>query len=348
MNLTWQDVEFDLSTTAFVPGATADIFAVDASLLVSGGGSTQTSLLATNQPVPLLGINGTGSGTVAVTGDGQALNLTLSGLDLTMVGEYEGTLGGSPLRGVTNYTVTDLRLVAGTALGCTPACGEHGRCMVPQNGATAQPACECECGWSGVACTMAAGYCSAFPLDAGASCPESANASPPPPSPPLGPAPCVATQSECCARWQATWSELKLFAQARASFSLYKLHVPRHPPSNPQMPHSTLCCTACSTLQVYNSSTAGCDCAEDWGGLGCTACQNDGACSALVPGLSSGTCSSSRNFTEQTAFLSYQCDLEVCWCRGMPWAMMHSFMQNFGRLVATAGGSRMHSHDPAC
>ncbi|KFM28717.1 putative ATP-dependent permease [Auxenochlorella protothecoides] len=262
VNLTWQDVEFDLSTTAFVPGATADIFAVDASLLVSGGGSTQTSLLATNQPVPLLGINGTGSGTVAVTGDGQALNLTLSGLDLTMVGEYEGTLGGSPLRGVTNYTVTDLRLVAGTALGCTPACGEHGRCMVPQNGATAQPACECECGWSGVACTMAAGYCSAFPLDAGASCPESANASPPPPSPPPGPAPCVATQT-------------------------------------------------CSTLQVYNSSTAGCDCAEDWGGLGCTACQNDGACSALVPGLSSGTCSSSRNFTEQTAFLSYQCDLEV-------------------------------------
>lgn len=69
--------------------------------------------------------------------------------------------------------------------------------------------------------------------------------------------------------------------------------------------------TGCGTMQYYNQTTGSCECEQGWGGVGCTACQTDSVCGELVPGLSQGTCSADGNFTEQTAFLSYECDLEV-------------------------------------
>lgn len=222
-------------------------------LEIVGGGATQTSLIAANQPVSLLGINATNTSTVRLlVGASDQVNVTLTGLDLAMTGSYEGSLGGSPLEGVARYDFNNVTLAGGVALGCEPACGAHGRCEATEAGGKA---CRCECGWAGATCETGSGFCSLFGEEEGTACPVAA---PPPPAPA---APCTPTAT-------------------------------------------------CGALETYDTATAACECKEGWGGVGCTACQSDASCGALVQGASSGQCSASRNFTTSTAFLSYQCSLE--------------------------------------
>lgn len=191
VNITWRDVVFNLSVMALSDGLQQSgnrltWSGAEAYVEIVSGGALQTSLLAVNQPVSLLGINTTSTSTIQLDTEGDQVNVTFTGLNLSMTGLYEGELGGSPLQGAAMYNLTNITLAASTVLGCSSACGTHGRCTLVNGTKT----CQCACGWAGETCDTGSGFCSEFG-DQDTCSGQLNEGSPPPLSPSPGP-PCAA------------------------------------------------------------------------------------------------------------------------------------------------------------
>ncbi|KDD74715.1 hypothetical protein H632_c1116p0, partial [Helicosporidium sp. ATCC 50920] len=112
--VSWQNIAFNVSTTPVTSSGSATL-----QLTVAEGQSFQSSLLGQNQPVPIVGTNGTSLPVaIEVSGSGWAGTVTVSPIDLYMISIYQSSAGGLNIRGVSNYTLSAASLVAPLALGC--------------------------------------------------------------------------------------------------------------------------------------------------------------------------------------------------------------------------------------
>ena len=267
--LQWTNIAFN--ATLALSSATA----AQLTLTAAEGYTNSTSLVTPNgDKIYLAGITGTNSTSVDISSSpspNNTVTVTVPLFIITLPSAYNSTFGGQPLNGQTDYVVTG-SLVMETTVGCSTSCGDHGRCVVDAT-ATAGAVCQCECGWSGTACSIPSGYCPLFPTG-------------------------DATSSAQCPV------------------------VPVIPPPAPPSP-DTLCnstnggssATQCNAFQTWNTSLSTCSCKEGWGLTPpCDACLADSACTSFYATASgnkdvSATCSTSRLYQSNTAFMSYACDL---------------------------------------
>lgn len=163
--VSWVEVSLNM-TGQIENGGRATITAT-----IDDGFVTISSLLS---PAPeraeIVGINGTSVGESTLNSTRAQVFLTINNLNFTMTSIYQTEFNGAPLTGVNEYSLSG-KMVLSYVVGCLTDCGSHGRCSQDdRRNLELPPSCECECGWSGVNCDTALGFCSVY-SGAGIECP---------------------------------------------------------------------------------------------------------------------------------------------------------------------------------
>ena len=237
----------------------------------SSGEVFTTSILAPQGESFPFGTYSSIADTSVVAGvNGSSIELNVTDFNITLSVPYVSEANPG-IDGLTIYRLLGNLVLRGVA-GCdAPSCGDNGRCGVSAGG---EAGCQCSCGWSGPACDVSSGYCSEYGPAGGSTALQSC---PTPVDPPAIVEPPVQA---------GTGAALQPCVGGPAG-------------------------QTCDPRFETSNEVGQCACKDGFGGPRCQACETDVACASLFDGTdSTAVCGTAVEYSSNTTFKSYTCDLE--------------------------------------